>query len=33
MQPGFLLWPGFFESMYNCDIFVFLDDIQYTKRD
>ncbi|MCG2712339.1 MAG: WbqC family protein [Candidatus Omnitrophica bacterium] len=33
MQPGYLPWLGFFELMYNCDLFVFLDDVQYTKRD
>lgn len=33
MQPGYLPWLGFFELMHNCDIFVFLDDVQYTKRD
>ncbi|MFH2145758.1 MAG: WbqC family protein [Candidatus Omnitrophota bacterium] len=33
MQPGYLPWLGFFELMYNCDLFVLLDDVQYTKRD
>ncbi len=33
MQPGYLPWLGFFELMYHCDLFVFLDDVQYTKRD
>jgi len=33
MQPGYLPWLGFFELMYNCDLFVFLDDVQYTRRD
>jgi len=33
MQPGYLPWLGFFELMHNCDVFVFLDDVQYTKRD
>lgn len=33
MQPGYLPWLGFFELMYNCDIFVLLDDVQYTKKD
>lgn len=33
LQPGFIPWLGFFELMYKCDIFVFLDDVQYTKRD
>ncbi len=33
LQPGFIPWLGFFELMYKCDIFIFLDDVQYTKRD
>jgi hypothetical protein len=33
MQPGYLPWLGFFELMYNCDLFVLLDDVQYTKKD
>lgn len=33
MQPGYLPWLGFFELMCNCDLFVLLDDVQYTKKD
>lgn len=33
MQPGYLPWLGFFELMQNCDLFIVLDDVQYTKRD
>jgi len=33
MQPGYLPWLGFFELMYNCQKFVLLDDVQYTKKD
>jgi len=33
MQPGYLPWLGFFELMSKVDLFVFLDDVQYTKRD
>ncbi|MFH2136970.1 MAG: WbqC family protein [Candidatus Omnitrophota bacterium] len=33
MQPGYLPWLGFFELMLRCDLFVFLDDVQYTVRD
>lgn len=33
MQPGYLPWLGFFELMQKCDIFVLLDDVQYTKKD
>ncbi len=33
LQPAYLPWLGFFEQMSRCDIFVFLDDVQYTKND
>ena len=33
MQPGYLPWLGFFEMMHRCDLFVFLDDVQYTRKD
>ena len=33
MQPGYLPWLGFFELMYNCDLFILLDEVQYTKKD
>ncbi|MBU1995662.1 MAG: WbqC family protein, partial [Candidatus Omnitrophica bacterium] len=33
MQPGYLPWLGFFELIDQCDQFVILDDVQYTKRD
>jgi WbqC-like protein family len=33
MQPGYLPWLGFFELMAGSDLFVFLDDVQYTVRD
>lgn len=33
MQPGYLPWLGFFELMYNCDLFILLDDVQFTKKD
>lgn len=33
MQPGYIPWLGFFEQLFRCDIFVFLDDVQYTKND
>ena len=33
LQPSYLPWLGFFEQMYVCDIFVYLDDVQYTKND
>lgn len=31
-QPNFLPWPGYFYKMLHCDIFVLLDDAQYTKN-
>lgn len=31
-QPNFLPWLGYFYKMARCDIFVFLDNIQYTKN-
>lgn len=31
-QPGYLPWFGFFHKMMFCDIFVFLDDVQYEKN-
>ena len=33
IQPGFLPWLGFFEQMAIADLFVYLDDAQYTKGD
>jgi len=33
LQAGYIPWLGFFEQMYRCDIFVFLDDVKYTKLD
>ncbi|PHS27972.1 MAG: hypothetical protein COA84_02960 [Robiginitomaculum sp.] len=33
MQPVFLPWLGYFEQMALCDHFIYLDDVQYTKRD
>ncbi len=31
-QPNFLPWVGYFYKIMNCDVFVFLDDVQYIKR-
>jgi hypothetical protein len=31
-QPGYLPWLGFFKKMSDSDVFVFLDDIQYERR-
>mgnify|MGYP001558918600 CR=1 FL=1 len=30
MQPGFMPWPGLFELIYKSDIFIFLDDFQFS---
>ena len=32
MQPTYLPWIGYFELMHNCDLFVFLDDVQFVKK-
>jgi len=31
LQPGYVPWLGFFEQIYRVDLFVILDDVQYTK--
>ena len=31
MQPTYLPWSGYFNLIYNVDIFIFLDDAQYSK--
>lgn len=31
MQPTYLPWAGYFNLIYNTDIFIFLDDTQYSK--
>lgn len=33
LQPGYLPWLGFFEQFIVSEVFVFLDDVQYTKQD
>lgn len=33
IQPSFLPWLGYLEQMARADIFVYLDDVQYTKQD
>lgn len=30
-QPSFFPWMGYFDKIQNCDYFVFLDDVQYTR--
>ncbi|AQS60355.1 WbqC family protein [Desulforamulus ferrireducens] len=31
-QPNYFPWSGYFYKMFFCDIFVFLDDVQYSKN-
>jgi len=31
-QPNFFPWLGYFKKMVNCDIFIFLDDVQLQKK-
>lgn len=31
LQPSYIPWAGYFFQILDCDIFVFLDDVQYTK--
>lgn len=33
IQPSYFPWRGYFSIMASVDIFVFLDDVQYTRRD
>ncbi len=33
IQPSYIPWKGYFHIIQKCDIFVFHDDIQYTKQD
>jgi WbqC-like protein family len=33
IQPNYIPWRGFFDFIYEVDIFVFLDNVQYTPRD
>ncbi|MFC1688484.1 WbqC family protein [Pseudomonadota bacterium] len=33
IQPSYLPWRGFFDFIHEVDVFVFLDDVQYTTRD
>ena len=32
-QPGYLPYTGFFKKIQSCDVFVFLDDVQFEKND
>ncbi len=33
LQPSFIPWLGYFDQIARTDAFVFLDDVQYTRRD
>ncbi|MDD2753514.1 MAG: WbqC family protein [Candidatus Portnoybacteria bacterium] len=33
LQPGYLPWAGFFDLLFQSDVFVIYDDVQYTRRD
>lgn len=33
IQPNYLPWRGYFHFMQSVDVFIFLDDVQYTKQD
>jgi hypothetical protein len=33
LQPSYLPWLGYFEQIHRADLFVFLNDVQYTKSD
>lgn len=32
-QPQYMPWLGYFHKIANCDLFIFLDDVQYKKRE
>lgn len=32
-QPQYLPWLGYFNKMASCDLFIYLDDVQYKKRE
>jgi hypothetical protein len=32
MQPTYMPWLGYFELMSNCDVFIFLDDVQFVSK-
>ena len=33
IQPNFLPWRGYFDFINQVDVFIFLDDVKYTKND
>ena len=33
IQSNYLPWKGYFDIIHDVDVFIFLDDVQYTHRD
>lgn len=33
LQPSYLSWPGHYYWIKNCDVFILLDDVQFTRHD
>lgn len=33
IQPNYIPWKGYFDIIHDVDVFIFLDDVQYTQRD
>lgn len=33
LQTAYLPWLGFFDQIFQCDLFIIYDDLQYTKKD
>jgi hypothetical protein len=33
IQPNYIPWKGYFDIIHAVDVFIFLDDVQYTQRD
>ena len=33
VQSNYIPWAGYFQLIAKCDLFIFLDDVQYTRRD
>ncbi len=31
-QPNYLPWTGYFHKMFSCDLFIFLDDVQFSRQ-
>ncbi|WP_198291691.1 WbqC family protein, partial [Pseudomonas asplenii] len=33
LQSNYIPWKGYFDLIYEADLFIFYDDLQYTKND